>query len=69
MCVLLGLEEEDCAVAEVEVYEVLCLVRDEGAEVAAYDAVPCRAFALVELEGFSTCFVVRGQGYRFVQSS
>jgi len=26
---LLGLEEEDCAVTEVEVYEVLCLVSDK----------------------------------------
>ena len=47
---LLGLEEEDRAVTEVEVYEMLCLVRDERAKVAAYDAVPGRTLALIELE-------------------
>jgi len=46
---LLGFEEEDCAVSEVEVDEVLGLVRDEGAEVATYDAVPCWTSAIIEL--------------------
>lgn len=47
----MGLEEEDRAVAQVEVDEVFCLVCDEGAEVSSYDAVPGRAFSLVELCG------------------
>jgi hypothetical protein len=46
---LLGLEEENGAVAEVEVYEVLCLVGDERAKVATNNAVPGRALALIEL--------------------
>ena len=37
--------------AQVEVDEVFCLVCDEGAEVSSYDAVPGRAFSLVELCG------------------
>lgn len=45
---LLGLEEKDSAVAEVEVDEVLGLVSDEAAEVTAYDAMPCWALALIE---------------------
>jgi len=48
---LLGLEEEDGAVAKVEVDEVFGFVGDEGSEVAAYDAVPGWAFALIELGG------------------
>jgi len=47
----LCLEEEDGAVAEVEVDEVFGLVGDKGSEVAAYNAMPGRPFALVELEG------------------
>jgi hypothetical protein len=47
----LGLEEQDGAVAQVEVDEVLGLVGDEGAEIASHDAVPGRAFPLVELYG------------------
>jgi len=46
---LLRLEEEDGTVAEVEVYEVLCLVGYERAEVTADDAMPSRPFALVKL--------------------
>jgi hypothetical protein len=38
-------------VAQVEVDEVFGLVGNEGAEIAAYDAVPGRAFPLVELYG------------------
>jgi len=47
---LLRLEEEDGAVTEVEVDEVLCLVGDERAKVTADDTVPGRALALIELE-------------------
>lgn len=54
---LLGLEEEDCAVSEVEVYEMLCLVSNERSKVAADDAVPGRSFALVELEGIKLAAV------------
>ena len=46
---LLGLEEEDRAVAQVEVDEVLSLVCDEGAEISSYDAVPGWSFSLVKL--------------------
>lgn len=46
---LLGLEEEDGAVPEVEVYEVLRFVGYEGSEVAPNDAVPSRALSLIEL--------------------
>jgi energy-converting hydrogenase A subunit M len=64
---LLGLEEQDRAVTEVEVDEVLRLcwlldiscsyaigqrphtVSDEASEITAYDAVPCCAFAVIEL--------------------
>ena len=45
----LGLEEEDRAVAEVEVDEVFGLMRDEGAEISSHDAVPGWAFSLVKL--------------------
>jgi hypothetical protein len=38
-------------VAEVEVYEVLCLMGNKWAEVASNDAVPGRAFSLIELKG------------------
>jgi hypothetical protein len=50
---LLRLEEENGAVAEVEVDEVFGFVCDEGTEVATYDAVPGWAFSLVELGGVS----------------
>jgi len=46
---LSGLEEEDGDLAEVEVDEVLGLVGDVGAEVAAHDAVPGGVVLLVEL--------------------
>lgn len=46
---LLGLEEEDRAVAQVEVDEVFSLVRDEGAEVSSHDAMPGGTFSLIEL--------------------
>jgi len=46
---LSGLEEEDGNLAEVEVDEVLGLVGDVGAEVAAHDAVPGGVVLLVEL--------------------
>jgi hypothetical protein len=48
---LLSLEQEDGAVAQVEIDKVLSLVSNEGSEVAAYNAMPGRAFALVELGG------------------
>jgi hypothetical protein len=47
---LLSLEEEDGAVAEVEVDEVLGLVRNEGAEVTSNNAMPGWTLALIELE-------------------
>ena len=43
------LKEEDRAVAQVEVDEVFGLMCDEGTEISSYDAVPGRAFSLVEL--------------------
>lgn len=46
---LLGLEEEDSAVPEVEVDEVLGFVGDKGSEVATNDAVPCRSLSLIKL--------------------
>lgn len=46
---LLRLEEEDGAVSEVEVDEVLGLVSDEGSEVTTDDAVPCWTLALIKL--------------------
>lgn len=46
---LLSLEEEDGVVAEVEVYEVLGLVSDEGAEISADDTVPGWASSVIEL--------------------
>ena len=48
---LLRLEQQDGAVPHVKVDEVLRLVRDEAAKVAAHDAVPCCAFLRVELWG------------------
>lgn len=45
----MGLEEEDCAMSEVEVDEVLCLVGNERSEIATNDTVPGWSFALVEL--------------------
>ena len=39
--------------AKIEVYEVLGLVCNEGAEVSSNDTMPCWAFALVELGGVS----------------
>lgn len=56
--------------SKIEVDEVLGLVSDEGAEVTAYDTVPGRAFALIELccvscgldeVGFGDWRVVRGE--------
>lgn len=44
----MGFEEEDGAVSEVEVDEVICFVGYKGAEVASYDAMPGWTFALVE---------------------
>ena len=44
-----GLEEEDSDLTKVEVDEVLGLVSDVGAEVAAHDAVPGGVVLLVEL--------------------
>lgn len=46
---LSGFEQEDGDLAEVEVDEVLGLVCDVRAEVAAYDAVPRGVVLLVEL--------------------
>lgn len=46
---LLGFEEKDGAVTEIEVNEVLGFVGNKGSEVAAYNAVPCWAFAVIEL--------------------
>jgi len=46
---LTGLEEEHRDLTEVKVDEVLRLVRDVGAEVAADDAVPGGVVLLVEL--------------------
>lgn len=45
---LLGLEEEDGAVTEVEVDEVLGFVGHEAAKVAAYDAVPGRSLSFIK---------------------
>ena len=45
---LLRLEEQDGAVAEVEVDEVLRLVRHKTAKVASNDAVPGGALSLIE---------------------
>ena len=36
---------------EVEVYEVLSLVGDEGAKVTSNNTVPCWALAVIELRG------------------
>ena len=44
-----GLEQEDSDLAKVEVDEVLGLVGDIGAEVAANNAMPGRVVLLVEL--------------------
>jgi len=49
---LLGLEEENCAVAEVEVYEMLRFVGDEASEISADYTMPSRAFSFVELRGY-----------------
>jgi len=57
---LLGLEEQDGAVAEVEIDEVFGLVGDEGAEVSADDAVPGWALSLIELERIRSCPCGRG---------
>jgi hypothetical protein len=46
----LSLEEEDCAMSEVEVDEVLRFMSDKRAEVATNNAVPSRALALIELK-------------------
>jgi hypothetical protein len=46
----LSLEEEDCAVAEVEVDEVFGLMGNKGSEIPANNAVPSWAFSLIELE-------------------
>ena len=46
----MSFEEEDGAVAEVEVDEVLGLMCNEGAEVASDNAVPGWALALIELK-------------------
>lgn len=48
MC-LLSLEEENGAVAEVEVDEVFGFMCNEGAKVASYDTVPCWTSAIIEL--------------------
>jgi hypothetical protein len=45
---LLRLEEQDGAVAEVEVDEMLGLVRDKAAKVASHDAVPSGALSIIE---------------------
>jgi len=42
------LEQENRNLAKVEVDEVLCLMRDVGAEVAADDSMPCWIVLLVE---------------------
>lgn len=49
----MSLEEKDRAVAKIEVYEVFGFMCYEGSEVAAYDAVPGRAFSVVELRSVS----------------
>jgi hypothetical protein len=46
---LLSLEEQDSAVAEIEVDEVLSFVRHKTAKVTTNDAVPGRPLAFVEL--------------------
>lgn len=48
---LLCLEQQDGVVSEVEVDKVFRLVRHEGAEVAAYYAMPCWTSSFIELEG------------------
>jgi hypothetical protein len=45
---LAGLEEKDCDLTEVEVDEVLGLVGNVGAEVAAHDGVPRGVVLFVE---------------------
>lgn len=47
---LLGLEEENCAVAEVKVDEVFGLMGNKGSEIPADNAVPSWAFSLIELK-------------------
>lgn len=63
---LLSLEEQNGAVAEVEVDEVLCLVGDEASEVAADNAMPGRALAFIKLwQRLARCVggvVFSGQG-------
>lgn len=46
---LLGLEEENGAVSEVEVDEVFRLVCNKASEIPPYDTMPCSSFARVKL--------------------
>jgi hypothetical protein len=45
----LRLEEENRAMSEIEVYEMLRLMRNKRSKISSYNAMPCWSFALVEL--------------------
>lgn len=60
----MGLEEQNGAMAEVEVDEMLRLVGDEASEVAADNAMPGRALAFIKLwKRLARCV---GEGYEGV---
>lgn len=45
---LLSFEQQDGAVTEVEVDEMLSFVSDKAAEISSHDAMPCRALSVIE---------------------
>uniref|UniRef100_A0A8D0C4F1 Dynein light chain n=1 Tax=Salvator merianae TaxID=96440 RepID=A0A8D0C4F1_SALMN len=64
---MLQFKEQDCDLAQIEVDEVLCLVRYIAAEIPAHDAVPSRVVFLVKfLKKLPYLFNIRRNVFLYV---